>query len=74
MTEDRRDALIARDRVLAAIAGTDLETGRALWKAALRYHRRARVADASGLERNQGARLPRVGEARHGCAEWDVEF
>lgn len=58
--EDRRtDALISRDRCLEAIVGADLETGRALWRAAARYNERDRLERSGRLE-IQHRPLPRA--------------
>lgn len=52
MTEGRRqDARTARDRLLAEVRGcTDVETGQSLWRAALKFHRRDKLAGVAGPE------------------------
>lgn len=48
-TQERdEDAKTARDRALGAIVGADFETQRSLWRAALRYNERMKLAVGSG--------------------------
>jgi hypothetical protein len=51
------DAKTARDRALGAIVGADFETQRSLWRAALRYNERMKVA---GSACDYAPRLPQV--------------
>jgi hypothetical protein len=48
------DAIVARDRLLAELVGCeDVETGRALWRAAARYNQKARDERLTGERTGQ---------------------
>jgi len=64
---DGQDAMIARDRCLAAIPEvTKVEDARALWRAALRYNHRVKV-ERPATQESVSRALPHAWEERVAC-------